>query len=168
MTRLVEVLPDIISPEQSGFVKGRVINDNILLAQELVQSIRKKVRGSNIIIKLDLSKAYDFISWLALLKVLRKFGFNERLIDMVWRLISNCWYSVLVNGKSSGFFTSNRGIRQGGPLSCFLFIIASEVISRGLKNLHESNISMRYSSIMDCPIIFHLAYADDFIIFCNG
>src|SRR5436190_11444030 len=168
MTRLVEVLPDIISPEQSGFVKGRIINDNILLAQELVQSIKKKVRGSNIVIKLDLSKAYDSISWLSLIKILRKFGFNERLIDMIWRLISNCWYSVLVNGKSSGFFNSNKGLRQGDPLSPILFIIASEVISRGLKKLHETHINLRYSSTSDCPIISHLAYADDFIIFCNG
>src|SRR5436190_161154 len=89
----------LFPPEQSGFVKGRVINDNIHLAQELIQSIKKRVRGSNIIIQLDLSKAYDFISRLTLIKVLRKFGFNERLIDMVWRLISNYWYSVLVNGK---------------------------------------------------------------------
>src|SRR5438270_10288121 len=84
------------------------------------------------IMKLDMSKAYDSISWLALIKILRKFGFNERTINMIWRLISNCWYSVLINGKSCGFFTSNRGVRQGDPLSPLLYIIASEAISRGL------------------------------------
>src|SRR4051812_46108911 len=59
-----------------------------------------KTRGFNIIMKLDMSKAYDSISWLALIKILRKFGFNERTIDMIWRLISNYWYSVLINEKA--------------------------------------------------------------------
>ena len=56
MTRLSYILPNIISPEQAGFVKGRITNDNIRLAQELIQSIEKKVKGSNLVIKLDLSK----------------------------------------------------------------------------------------------------------------
>src|SRR3954466_3800818 len=146
-------------------VKGRNINDNILLAQELVQSI-KKTRGFNIILKLDMSKAYDSISWLALIKVLRKFGFNETFIDMIWRLISNCWYSVLINGKSCGYFTSNRGVRQGDPLSPFLYIIASEIISRNLSFMHASLPSLRYNSISEGPIISHLSYADDLILFC--
>src|SRR4051812_31793627 len=168
MSRLTNVLPCIISPKQVGFVKGRSINDNILLAQELLQSIKKKIRRSNLIMKLDITKAYDSISWLALIKVLRKFGFNERTIDMIWRLISSCWYSVLINGKSCGFFTSNRGFRQGDPLSPVLYIIASEILSRGLSFMHENLPSIRYSSITEGPIISHLSYADDIIIFCNG
>ena len=87
MNRLTNILPSIISPEQSGFVNGRCINDNILLAQELVQSLKKKTRGSNLLMKLDMTKAYDLVSWLAIIRVLRKFGFNERSIDMIWRLI---------------------------------------------------------------------------------
>src|SRR3954463_6012630 len=108
MLRLAHILPLIISRKQAGFVQGRLINDNIVLAQELIQSIKKKVRGSNLVIKLDVSKAYDSISWLALIRIMRKFGFNEMWIDMIYRLISNCWYSVLVNGVSTGYFTSNR------------------------------------------------------------
>src|SRR3954468_10137378 len=102
MTRLAAILQFIISKEQSGFVKGRMINDNILLAQELIQSLKKKVRGGNMVMKLDISKAYDTLSWLALLRTMRKFGFCETWIDMIYRLVSNCWYSVLVNG--CGFF----------------------------------------------------------------
>src|SRR4051812_35528989 len=111
MNRFVYILPNIISSEQCGFVKGRSINDNILLAHELLQSIKKKIRGGNLIMKLDMSKAYDSINWIALIKILRKFGLNERTIDMIRRLLNNCWYSVLVNGRSCGFFTSSRGVR---------------------------------------------------------
>lgn len=58
------LLPLLISQEQSGFVKGRLIQDNILLAQDLVQDIRRKIRGSNVAIKLDMHKAYDFVNWI--------------------------------------------------------------------------------------------------------
>lgn len=50
----------------------------------------------------DLAKAYDLISWLSILKVLKKFGFNEPFIDMIWRVISNCWFTVIINGKADG------------------------------------------------------------------
>lgn len=116
-TRLYVVLPDIISPEQSGFVYGRIIQDNIFLAQELIQSIRKKVRGGNIVIKLDMHKTYDSVNLLVLIKTMRKFGFGERWIDFIWRLLSNRWYSVLANDQCSGYFSSKRGLRQGDPIS---------------------------------------------------
>src|SRR3954465_1092794 len=157
-----------IFEEQEGFVKGRIINDNILLANELIQDIRKEVRGSNLILKLDISKAYDSLNWHALIKVMRKFGFDERWIDMIWRLISNCWYSILVNGSSCGHFSSSRGLRQGDPLSPFLYIIASEVISRGLNTLQAKFPHTRFYTSPNCPPISHLSYADDLIIFCNG
>src|SRR5205809_5610383 len=96
---------------------------------------------------LVMSKVYDSISLLDLIKILRKFGFNERTIDMIWRLISNCWYSIVINGKSCGYFKSNRGVRQGDPLSPILYIIASEVIARGLTSMHENFPHLRYSSI---------------------
>lgn len=54
-------------------------------------------------IKLNMNKAYDTISWHALIKVMRKFGFSERWIVLIWRNLSSCWYSILINGRSSGF-----------------------------------------------------------------
>lgn len=88
-THLACIFPVIISENQSGFVKGRVIQDNILLAQELMHHLSKRVSGSNIAIKLDMAKAFDKVSWFFLIKVLRKIGFHEIFIDQIWLLISD-------------------------------------------------------------------------------
>nr|XP_027067128.1 uncharacterized protein LOC113692773 [Coffea arabica] len=86
-----------------------------------------------------MAKVYDRVSWGFLIAVLRRFGFNERFIDMVWRLISNLWFFVIINDVPYGFFKSSRGLRQGDPLSPTLFIIGSEVLSRGLNSLVDQS-----------------------------
>ena len=91
---------------QSGFVRGRSISDNYMLAQEVIAGIMWKVRGGNVVFKLDMTKAYDRMMWPFLIKVLRAFGFGERWIDMIWRIISNVWFSVIINGSLCGFFKS--------------------------------------------------------------
>ena len=83
--RLEHVLPRLISQQQSGFVKGRQISDNILLALEMCSALGKKVRGSNVVLKLDMAKAYDRVSWNFLIQVMRRLGFGEQWLDMVWR-----------------------------------------------------------------------------------
>ena len=97
--RLAKMLSGIISPQQSSFVKGRQIFDNVLLVQECIADIRKAGRGGNVVLKLDMAKAYDRVSWPVLIQVLRWFGFFEAWIDMVWRLILNVWFSIIVNGS---------------------------------------------------------------------
>ncbi|XP_027077095.1 uncharacterized protein [Coffea arabica] len=166
--RLSRLLPKIISPQQSGFVRGRHISDNFLLAQELISGIRQPNQGGNVVLKLDMAKAYDRVSWIFLLQVLRRFGFSERWIDMIWRLISNVWFSVLINGSPCGFFQSTRGLRQGDPISPALFIIGAEVFSRSLNSLVGQRGFLPFKVPTSCPIVTHLAYADDVIIFCSG
>ena len=96
--RLAQLLLRVVSPQQSGFVKGRHISDNLLLAQEIVMDIGKLSCGGNVVIKLDMKKAYDRVSWCFLLQVLRRFDFFETWIDTIWQLVSNVWFSVLING----------------------------------------------------------------------
>lgn len=73
--RIAMVLPHIISQEQIGFIKDRGIIDNVLLAPKMIYKLDSKVRGSNVILKLDMAKAYDRLFWLFLLKTLKGFGF---------------------------------------------------------------------------------------------
>lgn len=107
------ILPRIISREQSAFVRGCDIADNILLVQELVTYMGYPKSGENIAIKLDMVKVYDRVDWNFLNRVLRAFGFSELWIDILWRAISNCWFTQVVNGMASGYFKAHRGVRQG-------------------------------------------------------
>ncbi|XP_059312421.1 uncharacterized protein LOC132063737 [Lycium ferocissimum] len=135
--RLDRLLTRVIYPNQSGFVKGRNIIENVLLTQEIVTDIRKRGKLANVVIKLDMTKAYDRVSWLYLCKVMKKMGFSGNFIDLIWRLLANNWYSVLLNGHAHGFFHYTRRFRQGDPLSHTLFIIATEVLSRALNSLFD-------------------------------
>ncbi|XP_027060814.2 uncharacterized protein [Coffea arabica] len=97
--RLSAILPKIISPQQSGFVKGRNITENYLLAQEVLSGIGKASRGGNVALKLDISKAYDRVSWTHIVSVLRRFGFGEQFIDRLYHQSSG----QLVNAQKSGY-----------------------------------------------------------------
>lgn len=81
--RLSHIFPSIISDNQGAFTKGRIIQDNLLLAHELLNHIRKKVNGSNLVVKLDIAKAFDRVSCKFSIKVVRKFGFAESFIHMI-------------------------------------------------------------------------------------
>ncbi|KAL9681960.1 hypothetical protein QQ045_013752 [Rhodiola kirilowii] len=109
-TRLKNILPAIISKEQSGFLAGRNIHESIGVAHDLVHDINHKVFGGNVLMKLDLSKAYDRLSWRFLLHLMRAFSFSHHWCDLIYRNIANCLYSVIWGGKSFDFFKSNRGV----------------------------------------------------------
>ncbi|KAG6474804.1 hypothetical protein ZIOFF_064019 [Zingiber officinale] len=165
--RMASVLGKVISPAQSGFVPGRLISDNILMAQELDHKLNYHIRGGNLILKLDMAKAYDRVQWGVLFRVMAAFGFSETVIAFIRRCVTSSWFSVLVNGQLSGFFRSQRGLRQGDPISPFLFILAAELFSRGIEALFAAYPGMAYATGCDMRVS-HLAYADDVVIFLNG
>lgn len=96
---------------------------------------------------------------------MRRFDFGERIIDMVWRLLSNNWYSILINGKTYDFFPFSKGVKQGDPLSPNLFIIAAEFLFRSLNLLHEGGDFIDFGMPKWSNKINHLSYADDTILF---
>ncbi|KAG6491492.1 hypothetical protein ZIOFF_052843 [Zingiber officinale] len=165
--RMASVLGKVISPAQSGFVPWRLISDNILMAQELDHKLNYHIRGGNLILKLDMAKAYDRVQWGVLFRVMAAFGFSEAVIAFIRRCVTSSWFSVLVNGQLSGFFRSQRGLRQGDPISPFLFILAAELLSRGIEALFAAYPGMAYATGCDMRVS-HLAYADDVVIFLNG
>lgn len=108
------------------------------------------------------------VDWFFIISVLRKMGFPEMWIDKVWQLVSNCWFSVLINGSSCGYFKSSRGLRQGDPLSPSLFILAADALSRSVNNLLTMEGFKPYRMPSSCLRITHLAFADDVILLCSG
>lgn len=97
------------------------------------------------------------------MKVLRKMGFSNSVVDLIWRLLANNYYSILLNGQSHGFFHSTRGVKQGDPLSPALFIISAEVLSRALNALIEDPQYVGYGLPKWSANINHLPFADDTI-----
>ncbi|KAL2226750.1 UNVERIFIED_CONTAM: hypothetical protein Sindi_2033700 [Sesamum indicum] len=106
-TKISQALLDLISPSQSGFVPGRLIADNILLAQEMTHHLDIRHSKRNLILKLDMSNAYDRVNWKFLYVILEKMGFPSRFIVLIKHAIEHCWFTILVNGKPSGFFKSS-------------------------------------------------------------
>ncbi|KAL2228324.1 UNVERIFIED_CONTAM: putative mitochondrial protein [Sesamum indicum] len=162
--QIVKLLPKIISPSQSGFVQVCMISDNILLAEELCHCLGKNGSLNNTIFKLDMEKAYDRVNWTFLYHMLGRVGFPTHWINMIMKLIDNCWFNNLINGEGVGFFKSTRGLRQGDPLSPTLFVITAECLSRGLDWLFQRQPRMNFFARSN-KNISHLAFADDIIIF---
>ncbi|WMV45632.1 hypothetical protein MTR67_039017 [Solanum verrucosum] len=146
---------------------GRSISENIMLAQEITHGNKKPNEGDNVVIKLDMTKAYDRVSWSYTCLVLRRMGFGEMFIDLAWRTMSNNWYSVIINGVRHGFFHSTRGLKQGDPLSPSLFILGAEILSRMLNMLHHHQRYKNFQMEIRGPQINHLSFADDIIIFSS-
>ncbi|KAK0582485.1 hypothetical protein LWI29_026126 [Acer saccharum] len=100
-----------------AFVPGRQIQDNIVIAQEVLHKIQTvKGKMGYIAWKIDLAKAYDKLQWWFIKQVLEEVGVVGKLNDLIMSCITNVQYKVIVNGELSENFSPNYGIRQGDPL----------------------------------------------------
>eukprot|EP00253_Pinus_taeda_P010995 PITA_10995 len=153
-----------IWPEQTGFVEGRQILDGLVVTQEMIHSLnQKKQRG--MMIKLDLSKAYDRLSWRYLRMVLEAYGFEKRWIEWIFSMISTPIFSILVNGIPIDTFNATRGIRQGDSISPFLFILAAEGLGRIIRReLREKRIK-GLKPWGNNLAITHQQFVDDIMLF---
>jgi hypothetical protein len=167
--RLKPLLHKVISPWQSAFVPGRVIQDNSIIAHEVLHSMKKKRGiGGLMALKIDTEKAFDTLEWSFLLKVLRLHGFGSTWINWVSQCISTPSFSILINGSPFGYFKSSRGLRQGDPLSPFLFIIGADILSRLLQRAENLGTLQGIKISPRCPQISHLQFADDLLIFSKS
>lgn len=132
VNRLKLILPDHISPKKTCFFKGCQITDGIIVAQEVIHSL-KISRTPGMLIKLDLAKAFDRLSWGYLEGILKAYCFDQRWINWILSMVGIPVISILLNGTPSDAFTPSRGLRQGDPLSPFLFIRVAEGLGRLVK-----------------------------------
>ena len=157
--RIEKVLPTLINPDQTGYVKGRYIGENVRLIYDLLD-YTDKLNKKGIAIFLDFKKAFDSIEWNYLLDTLRLFNFGPDIQNWIKTFYYNVTSCVLNNGHASAFFSLQRGVRQGCPLSGVLFVLGIELLSKTVKsdptikgiqvNKHELKISQ---------------YADDTTVF---
>ncbi|XP_057779546.1 uncharacterized protein LOC130998129 [Salvia miltiorrhiza] len=168
--RLRHVLPDLIDNTQSAFVEGRLIQDNILIAFETIHTMKRQTRGKfgSFAFKIDISKAYDRVNWAYLDAVLRRLGFCDKWRGWMRLCVQTVSYDVLVNNVAVGPILPGRGLRQGDPLSPYLFILCAEGLSAMVK--HETARGAMHGVKMGRggPFISHLMFADDCLFFCRA
>ncbi|XP_019170410.1 PREDICTED: uncharacterized protein LOC109165884 [Ipomoea nil] len=165
--RMKPVMDSIISESQSAFISERLITDNILVAAEVGHYLNRKQCGLAGwgALKLDMAKAYDRMEWSFLQRMLEALGFDDRWVKFLMMCVSTVSYSVLINGSKSEQITPTRGLRQGDPLSPYLFIICAEGLSILLKQAEVKGDIHGCRVARGAPSITHLFFADDSLLF---
>lgn len=115
-----------------------------------------------------MQKAYDRIEWDFLQACLLKMGFCEEWVKMVMQCVTTVSYNIKINGVSLPYFQPTRGIRQGDPLSPYLFIIVANVLSHMLKQAIQTGTICGIRLNRNCPTLSHLLFANDSIFFFHG
>lgn len=163
--RLTEVVSSVVSTEQSAFIKGRQILDGPMMLNEIVGWSKAK-RRQLMVFKADFEKAYDSLSWDYLFEVMGFMGFGDAWCSWIRGLLCSARASVLVNGSPTDEFLIQRGLRQGDPLSPFLFILAMEGLHIAFKRARELNVftGIRIGGGTE---VSHFFYADDAVFLCD-
>lgn len=167
--RLKKILPGIISETQAAFVEGRLISDNILVAHELLHALSSNNKCSEefIAIKTDISKAYDRVEWPFLEEAMKVLGFSEQWIKLIMECVRSVQYQVLINGNPYGEIIPTRGLRQGDPLSPYLFVICTEMLIKMLQDAEGKKQITGLQVARGAPPISHLLFADDSMLYCQ-
>ncbi|GJX72614.1 RNA-directed DNA polymerase, eukaryota, reverse transcriptase zinc-binding domain protein [Tanacetum coccineum] len=170
---LIALIPKVAQPNNVtefrpiACCNGRSIQDNILLTQELLKGYNKKGGLKRCSLKIDIAKAYDTVSWEFLRNILRMFGFHDRMIEWICTCITSTSLSISINGESHGNFKKGRGLRQGDPISSYLFTLM-EVFTLIMNSKIQQAKNFKYHVGCKEMKLTHLCFADDLLVLCHG
>jgi len=164
--RIKKVLPTVIDDCQSTFLKDRGILDSVLMANEVVEDLRKGGR-SGLSLKVDFEKAYDSVRWEFLYDMLHKMGFHNKWIRWIRGCMESATVSVLVNGSPTEEFKPKRGLRQGDPLASFLFLVVAEGLTGLVRQAVKANLLSGLKISRNELQLCILQFADDTLFVCE-
>ncbi|XP_019177860.1 PREDICTED: uncharacterized protein LOC109173056 [Ipomoea nil] len=165
--RLKGSLELVVSPSQSAFVPERLLTDNVIVAGEIGHYLRRKTSGivGWAALKLDMAKAYNRMECAFLEGMLRVLGFDRGWVELLMLCVTTVKYTIQVNGEGVGTICPTRGIRQGDPLSPYLFIVCAEGLSVLLQQAKARGDIHGVRVARGAPTITHLFFADDSLLF---
>ena len=168
--RLKKFLPNLITKHQSAFAKNRLITNNILVAFETLHCMKNQTSGKTgcMALKLDMSKAYDRVEWTYLENLMMKMGFCAKWISLIMACVRSVTYSILINGEPKGLITPTRGIRQGDPLSPFIFLLCTEGLHSLIEDAARVGDLKGFSLCKRGPKLTHFFFANDSLLFCRA
>ncbi|GKB91387.1 RNA-directed DNA polymerase, eukaryota, reverse transcriptase zinc-binding domain protein [Tanacetum coccineum] len=165
--RLKGCLDKLVSKNQSAFIPNRHIQDNIMLAQELFKGYDRKVGPKRVALKVDIQKAYDTVNWQFLEDILRGFSFHDKMVKWVMTCVTTTSFSICVNGEVCGYFKGGRGLRQGDPISPYLFTLVMEILTLLIKRRVDQSSTFQYHFGCKKLKITSVCFADDLLMFCH-
>ena len=164
-SRLRPLMMNLISPLQTSFIKGRTIDENIIILKEVAHLFKRTKRKKSIMaLKIDLSKAFDSLEWSFIRDTLVGFNFPSNLVNVIMSVVTTPSISVLWNGEITPEFNPSRGIRQGDPLSPYIFVLCMERLSLLIQQKLDAKLWKPLMITKDIGLS-HLFYADDVFLF---
>lgn len=164
--RLHSIMPSVVAENQSSFISGRSTIDNILSLQETIHSF-KQLHGKKgyMIIKLDLEKAYDRLEWTFVLETLNLLGLPPELIQVISHYLAPTSLRINWNGSCCSTITSTRGLRQGDPLSPYLFVLCLERLGHRIIDSVAAGdwVPFRFGRGSG-PKLSHICFVDDLLL----
>ncbi|CAA0812017.1 Unknown protein [Striga hermonthica] len=166
--RLRPILIDYIGPEQSAFLPGRGTANNAIVLHEILYKFKQRQRGCEFAIKIDLDKAYDRVRWKFLRDSLTQMGLDTLSVSLIMECVTSAHFAILWNGRPSVDIYPSRGLRQGDPLSPYLFVIVMERLTR---TINREVSARNWDPIVlsrGGPVLSHLLFADDVILMAQA
>ncbi|KAK2648319.1 hypothetical protein Ddye_015808 [Dipteronia dyeriana] len=162
--RIIRVLDSVVGESQMVFIKNRQILDSFIIADEIIHHWKKSYE-EGLLLKLDFKKAYDSVDHVFIDDILSEMGFGER-----WRFWMKCciitlMFSVLVNGSPTRQFKIKKGLKQGDPLSPFLFNMEVEGLNALFKKAETKGLMKGVTLGMEAVHVSYLQFSDDTILF---
>ena len=165
---MLPFLSNLVNLNQSAFIPSRSISENVLLAQEIVRDYHKEKGNPHCTLKIYLMKVHDLVNWDFIIYILHCFSFPKKFLSWIKECITSPKFSICLNETLVGYFKGKKGLRQGDPLSPYLFVLAMEVFSRIIAIHTSGDSSFKFHPKCLKLKFTHLCFIDELLIFSEA